>query len=83
MSPSSTSVEKGQTQNFRATVNGTNNPSQAVTWSVNSTKSSITPSGVFDGWFGRNSFCVDGNGYFGCRPEPKRNCHGNGKRKNP
>ncbi|MCL2147280.1 MAG: C10 family peptidase [Synergistaceae bacterium] len=34
VSPSSVSVHKGLTQTFYATVNGTNNPPQTVTWTV-------------------------------------------------
>jgi uncharacterized protein YjdB len=34
VSPSSVSVEKGKTQQFSAVVNGNNNPSQTVSWSV-------------------------------------------------
>jgi uncharacterized protein YjdB len=47
VSPNSTSVEKGQTQNFSATVSGTNSPSQSVTWNVSGgSASSIDASGV-------------------------------------
>jgi hypothetical protein len=34
VSPGSVSVEKGRTQQFTATVSGSNNPSQSVNWSV-------------------------------------------------
>jgi len=34
ISPSKTSVRKGQSRQFKAVVNGNNNPSQSVTWTV-------------------------------------------------
>jgi len=37
ISPASASVTRGQTQNFSATVLGTNNPPQSVTWSIDQT----------------------------------------------
>jgi len=37
VSPATTSVEKGKTQSFSATVIGTNNPAQTVTWSIDQT----------------------------------------------
>jgi len=42
VSPNTVVVEKGTTQQFTATVNGTNNPSQAVTWTVTGGMSSGT-----------------------------------------
>jgi hypothetical protein len=41
VTPTTTSVQKGASQSFMATVNGTNSPDQSVTWSVNSTSGSI------------------------------------------
>lgn len=47
VTPSTATVQKGTTKQFSATVEGTNNPSQNVTWSVNSTSgSSISTSGL-------------------------------------
>ena len=47
VSPSSASVGKGQTQSFSATVSGTNNPGQGVTWNVSGgSASSINASGM-------------------------------------
>jgi endo-1,4-beta-xylanase len=45
VSPSNTSVTKGETQQFRATVTGTKNPAQAVTWEV-SGNSTISADGL-------------------------------------
>jgi len=42
VSPNSASVVKGNTQLFTATINGTNSPSQAVTWAVTGAISSGT-----------------------------------------
>jgi formylglycine-generating enzyme required for sulfatase activity len=48
VSPLSVAVEKGSTQQFSATVNGSNNPPQSVNWSVSGGVSgtSISPSGL-------------------------------------
>jgi len=50
VSPSSVSVARGGTQNFSATVLGTNNPPQGVTWEISGSSgwqtSSITSDGV-------------------------------------
>jgi uncharacterized protein YjdB len=48
VSPPTASVTKGSTQQFSATVSGTNNPAQTVTWSVDggSTGTSISDGGV-------------------------------------
>jgi hypothetical protein len=50
VSPSSATVENGKTQQFSAVVNGTNNPSQTVSWSVtgglSNYSSSINASGL-------------------------------------
>jgi len=49
ISPNSATVQKGQTQQFTATVNGTNNPPQTVTWMVtgsSNTETSISNSGL-------------------------------------
>ena len=47
VSPSSVNVQQGSSYTFSATVNGTNNPSQAVTWSTsNSNVATISSSGV-------------------------------------
>ena len=48
VSPSNINVEKGKTQQFSATVTGTNNPAQTVTWSVTggSAGTSISTSGL-------------------------------------
>jgi hypothetical protein len=48
VSPSPASVPKGGTQIFTATVAGTNNPGQSVTWSVTGgvTGTDITPGGI-------------------------------------
>ena len=42
ISPSTMAVQKGQDWQFRATVAGTNNPAQTVTWSVSGNSSSNT-----------------------------------------
>jgi hypothetical protein len=42
VSPATASVAKGGTQSFSATVNGTNNPAQTVTWGVTGKASSTT-----------------------------------------
>ena len=42
VSPATASVEKGATQKFTATVTGTNNPAQTVTWSIDKTNSGTT-----------------------------------------
>lgn len=42
VSPSTTSVQKGNTENFSAAVNGTNSPAQTVTWDVEGESSSGT-----------------------------------------
>lgn len=47
VSPSTASVGGGGTQQFTATVLGTNNPSQGVTWSVATGGGSINSSGLF------------------------------------
>jgi len=47
VSPATATVSGGQTQQFSATVNGTNSPSQAVTWSVLSGGGSINSSGLY------------------------------------
>lgn len=44
ITPLTTTVQNGTTQQFSATVNGTNSPSQGVTWSVNSIKGSAISS---------------------------------------
>lgn len=49
VSPSSVSIQKGGTQQFNATVEGTNHPSQLVTWKVsgkNSAGTNISDSGL-------------------------------------
>ncbi|MDR2384273.1 MAG: Ig-like domain-containing protein, partial [Tannerella sp.] len=49
VTPSSASVEKGQTQTFSAKINGTGNPEQTVTWDVeneNSSSTNINSSGL-------------------------------------
>ncbi len=46
VSPATANVQKGATRQFSATVNGTNNPGQGVMWSVNSTVSSISATGL-------------------------------------
>jgi len=49
VTPSTATVTKGQTRQFCSTVTGTNNPSQAVTWSViggNSTNTNISSNGL-------------------------------------
>jgi uncharacterized repeat protein (TIGR02543 family) len=50
VSPTTAGVEKGKTQSFSATVTGTNNPSQNVTWSIVQTNkhsgTSINASGL-------------------------------------
>jgi hypothetical protein len=53
VSPSSASISAGGTQQFTSVVNGTNNPSQGVTWSVagvsGATGGSINSTGLFTG----------------------------------
>lgn len=46
ISPTSASVEKGKTKQFSASVKGVNSPSQAVKWTINSTKSTISAAGL-------------------------------------
>ena len=42
VSPNSVTIGRGQTQDFAATVNGSNNPPQTVTWSITGNSSSST-----------------------------------------
>ena len=49
ITPSSANISPGNTQQFTATVNGTNNPPQTVTWSIaenNSSSSNINSNGL-------------------------------------
>ena len=46
VTPDTASIAKGGTQQFDVTVEGENNPAQTVTWSVNSTLSSISTDGL-------------------------------------
>ncbi len=57
VSPESVAVQKGNTQTFTATVNGTNSPSQTVTWSVGSSNpgTSIDSSGLLTVAFGETA----------------------------
>jgi hypothetical protein len=48
VTPANTNIDKGGSQQFNATVTGTNNPSQAVTWTVEGKEAAgttITPTG--------------------------------------
>ncbi|MEG2568756.1 MAG: Ig-like domain-containing protein, partial [Acinetobacter sp.] len=46
VTPNTAKVEKGETQQFKATVTGANDPAQTVTWAVTGGKSSISESGL-------------------------------------